>query len=181
MGKTERGAVWLAPDLLSPFDYYQYWIGCDDRDVRKLLLVFTELPLEEIDALGTLEGAELNRAKQRLAFEATKMAHGEDEARKAERAAQQAFGGSEDWSAVPAVQLKARAIKLIDLVVDEAVQAFGSKRQAKQRIESGAVRIDGDIAKDPYQELRAEDFPENTLRLQAGKRCRFRVVLAGDA
>ena len=179
MGKTERGAVWLDPDLLSPFDYYQYWIGSDDRDVRKLLLVFTELGVEEIDALSALEGAELNRAKQRLAFEATKMAHGEDEARKAERAAQQAFGGSEDWSAVPAVELPLAAVKLIDLVVDEPVKAFGSKRQAKQRIESGAVRIDGEICKDPYRELRAEDLEDRTLRLQAGKRCRFRVILTG--
>lgn len=178
MGKTERGAVWLDPALLSPFDYYQYWIGCDDRDVRKLLRVFTALPLEEIDALTALEGAELNRAKQRLAFEATAMAHGEDEARKAEEAARQAFGGSEDWSAVPAVELSSTAIKLLDLVVDEPIKAFGSKRQAKQRIESGAVRIDGEICKDPYRELRGEDFTDRTLRLQAGKRCRFRVVLA---
>jgi tyrosyl-tRNA synthetase len=178
MGKTERGAVWLDPDLLSVFDYYQYWVGCDDRDVRKLLLVFSELPLEEIDALCALEGAALNRAKHRLAFEATALAHGEEEARKAERAAAQAFGGSEDWSAVPAIELSAASVKLLDLVVDEPVKAFGSKRQAKQRIESGAVRVDGEICKDPYRELRGEDFTDRTLRLQAGKKVRFRVVLA---
>jgi tyrosyl-tRNA synthetase len=179
MGKTERGALWLDPELLPPFDYYQYWVGCDDRDVRKLLRGLTELPLEEIDALSTLEGAELNRAKQRLAFEATAMAHGEEEATKAQQAAQQAFGGSEDWSAVSAVQIPLDAVKLLDLVVDEPIKAFGSKRQAKQRIESGAVRVDGEIRKDPYQELRGEDFTDRTLRLQAGKKCRFRVVLGG--
>lgn len=180
MGKTERGAVWLDPELTSPFDYYQYWIGCDDRDVRKLLLMFTDLPVAEIDVLCRLQGAELRTAKAKLAFEATSLAHGEDEARRAEVAAAQAFGGSEDWSAVPAVFVPAERIRLLDLVVDH-VEAFASKRQARQRIESGAVRIDGEVCTDPNRELAREAFPDGTLRLQAGKKTRFRVLLGRDA
>jgi tyrosyl-tRNA synthetase len=177
MGKSERGAIWLDPEMLSPFDYYQYWIGCDDRDVRKLLLMFTDLPTEEIAELTAVEGAELNRAKQRLAYEATKIAHGDDAARKAQTAAKQAFGGSEDWSAVPAVRFEEPTIKLLDLVVDERLRAFGSKRQARERIAAGAVKIDGAVCDDPTHELSADGFEDGTLRLQAGKKCRFRVVL----
>ncbi|MCX4245484.1 tyrosine--tRNA ligase [Paraliomyxa miuraensis] len=179
MGKTERGAVWLDPEQTSPFDYFQYWVSCDDSDVRKLLLTFTDLPVEEIDALCQAEGAELREVKQRLAFEATCIAHGRDAAERAQRAAQQAFGGGDDWSAVPAAHVGVEAIKLVDLVTHDAVKAFPSKRQARQRIESGAVRIDGDVRSDPNEELLPSSFPAEGLRLQAGKRCRFRV-LGGD-
>lgn len=176
MGKTQRGAVWLHRDQLSPFDYFQYWVSCDDADVRKLLLTFTDLPVEEIDELCKAEGAALRDVKRRLAFEATRMAHGEDEASRAQRAAAQAFGGGDDWSAVPAVTIAAEPIKLVDLVTHDEIKAFPSKRQARQRIESGAVRIDGEPRTDPNEELDAAGFPDEGLRLQAGKRCRFRVL-----
>lgn len=176
MGKTQRGAVWLHPEHLSPFDYFQYWVSCDDADVRKLLLTFTDVPTAEIDQLCQAEGAELREVKRRLAFEATRMAHGQDEARRAEQAAAQAFGGGDDWSAVPAVTVPPEPIKLVDLVTHEAVGAFRSKRQARQRIESGAVKLDGEAHTDPNEELPAAEFPAEGLRLQAGKRCRFRVL-----
>lgn len=176
MGKTQRGAIWLHPEHLSPFDYFQYWVSCDDADVRKLLLTFTDVPTAEIDQLCQAEGAELREVKRRLAFEATRMAHGEDEARRAEQAAAQAFGGGDDWSAVPAVTVPPDPIKLVDLVTHEAVAAFRSKRQARQRIESGAVKLDGEAHTDPNEELAAAQFPAEGLRLQAGKRCRFRVL-----
>lgn len=179
MGKSERGAVWLGAEQLSPFDYYQYWISCDDSDVRKLLLIFTDLPREEIDQLCQRQGAELREVKTRLAFEATRMAHGEQAATQAQQAAAQAFGGGDDWSAVPAVHVGHSPIKLVDLVTHEAVKAFPSKRQARQRIESGAVKLDGQPRTDPGQELRPDEFPAEGLRLQAGKRCRFRI-LRGD-
>jgi tyrosyl-tRNA synthetase len=177
MGKTERGAVWLSAKMVPVFDYYQYWISCDDRDVRKLLLMFTDLPVEEVEQLGRLEGAHLREAKTRLAFEATKLVHGEDEAHKAQAAAVQAFGGGEDWSAVPAAHMSEEQMSLLDLVVDPRVAAFKSKREARQRIESGAVRIDARVCRDPGMLLHAREFEDSTLRLQAGKRCRVRVVL----
>ncbi len=177
MGKSERGAVWLSAKMLSPFDYYQHWVSCDDADVRKLLLTFTDVPVDEVEALCQAEGAQLRDVKRRLAFEATAMAHGADAAQQAQRAAQQAFGGGDDWSAVPAVSVDAAPIKLVDLVTHEAVGAFPSKRQARQRIESGAVKIDGQPRTDPNEELQLADFPSEGLRLQAGKRCRFRVMV----
>lgn len=183
MGKTERGAVWLDPALLAPFDYYQYWIGVDDRDVKKLLLLFTELEVGEVEALCREEGAALRTAKARLAFEATTLAHGEAEANAARVAAEQAFGNSEDWSAVPAVHLPGAEWKLVDLVTDARIGAFASKRQARQRIEGGAVHVDGTQIRDPEAVLRSSDGPtagaERTLRLQAGKKLRVRVVLGG--
>jgi tyrosyl-tRNA synthetase len=179
MGKTEKGSVWLDASRYSPDDYSQYWISCADADVRKLLLQFTDLPVPEIDELTGVQGAALRTAKERLAFEATALAHGAEAAEAARAAARQAFGGGEDWSAVPQVRIAGGAIKLVDLVVDERIKAFPSKRQARQRIESGAVRIDGEPCLDPERELRGSDFADATLRLQAGKKTRVRVVLHG--
>jgi tyrosyl-tRNA synthetase len=177
MGKTERGAIWLDEDLLSPFDYYQYWINCDDRDVKKLLLRFTELALEEIDELATAEGAALRDVKAKLAFEATRMCHGEEHAGKAETASKQAFGSGGDWSAVPCLEIEGDELKLLDLLVHESVGAFKSKREARQRVEGGAVKIGGAAQRDPNHLVRREDCGDDGLRLQAGKKHRYRVML----
>ncbi|MEM6995343.1 MAG: tyrosine--tRNA ligase [Myxococcota bacterium] len=177
MGKTQRGAVWISAEHLSVFDYYQYWVSCDDRDVRKLMLIFTDLPVAEIDTLCQAEGAALREVKARLAYEATAIAHGAEAAERAQTAAKQAFGGGGDWSAVPTVTLPSAPIRLLELVVHDAVKAFASKRQARQRIESGAVKIDGVAHTDPAEELGADAFGEDGLKLQAGKKHRFRVVV----
>lgn len=177
MGKTERGAVWLDPERLSPFDYYQFWIGCDDRDVAKLLRIFTELPVAEIDALTQAGGAALNAAKARLAHEATRLLHGQEAADTAQTAARQAFGGGEDWSAVPELNLALGEIKLIDLVTHPDLLAFKSKREARQRIEQGAVKIDGEVCIDANRTLTAADCDGAYIRLQAGKKTRVRVSL----
>ncbi len=177
MGKTERGAVWLDPERLPPFDYYQYWIGVDDRDVGKLLRIFTELPVAEIAALTQDGGAALNAAKARLAYEATRLLHGQEAADTAQTAARQAFGGGEDWSAVPELNLELGEIKLIDLVTHPELLAFKSKREARQRIEQGAVRINGELCIDPARVLTAADCGGAYLRLQAGKKTRVRVAL----
>ena len=178
MGKTERGAVWLAADRVPPFDYYQFWIGVDDRDVAKLLRLYTELPLDEIAELTHTQGAALRHAKARLALEATRLLHGEEAARKAEEASRQAFGGGEDWSAVPIVALPAEAARLVDLVVDPAIEAFKSKREARQRIEDGAVKLNGEPITDPNHLVALGDEP---VRLQAGKKTRLRVVRGAGA
>jgi len=175
MGKTESGAVWLAADMLSPFGYYQFWVGCADRDVGHLLDVFTELPASERDRLRALTGADLREAKEALAYEATKICHGEKLAEQSRDASRQAFGGGGDWSAVPCVQIDEPSIKLVDLVVRPDIAAFKSKREARQRIENGAVKLNGDAALDPNMsiDLSTQDSPE--LRLQAGKKRRFRI------
>lgn len=175
MGKTEKGAVWLAADMCPAFDYYQFWVGVDDRDVRRLLGTFTDLPLDEIDELCKAEGAALRDVKARLAFEATKLRDGEAAAEQARDAAKQAFGGGDDWSAVPEVRLDGIAsIKLVDLVVHPQVAAFKSKREARERIEGGGVKLDGVAATAADHVLEAGA----TIRLQAGKKLRLRITLA---
>jgi tyrosyl-tRNA synthetase len=175
MGKTEKGSVWLDPEMASPFEYYQYWISVDDRDVGRMLKTFTELPIAEIEALASVTGAELRESKARLALEATAVVHGREAAQQAAEAARQAFGAGDDWSAVPAVEIAQPSIKLIDLVVHPDVAAFPSKRQARQRIEEGAVRLDGAVVREPEHEL-APAGADGT-RLQVGKKLRRRVVL----
>ncbi|PRP93037.1 Tyrosine--tRNA ligase [Enhygromyxa salina] len=179
MGKTAKGAVWLDPDRFSPFDYYQYWVNCHDRDVERLLRLFTELPLEQVAELASHEGAALKHAKAALAFEATKLLHGEDEAERARRATQQAFGSGEDWSALPCIEIDAPEVKLLDLVVHESIGGFKSKRNARERIKSGAVRIDGEPVTDASEVLTAEACGDDGLRLQIGRKKRFRVKLSG--
>ncbi|MCA9660347.1 MAG: hypothetical protein KC486_18535, partial [Myxococcales bacterium] len=155
------------------FDYYQYWVSCDDRDVGKLLRMYTDLPLEEIDALTKVEGAAINNAKSRLAYEATRLLHGQEEADKATKASRQAFGGGGDWSAVPCVAIAEQELRLVDLVTHPDIAAFKSKREARQRIEGGAVKIDGEVVSDPKATLSGSE----ELRLQAGKKIRLRVIL----
>jgi tyrosyl-tRNA synthetase len=179
MGKTERGAVWLDPGLLSPYDFYQYWINCDDRDVTRLLRLFTELPLDEVEQLCTAEGAALRDVKARLALEVTRLAHGDEAAKAAQEAARQAFGSGGDWSAVPCIELEVAQIKLVDLVVHERVAAFKSKREARQRIEGGAVKVNGEPIKDPNHSIDASQCGDDGIRLQAGKKHRSRVLLRG--
>ncbi|PCC75160.1 tyrosyl-tRNA synthetase [Nannocystis exedens] len=176
MGKTERGAVWLDPERLTPFEYYQFWIGCDDRDVARLLRTFTDVPLAEIEALTAEGGAALNAAKARLAYEATALLHGLDHAKQAKQASEQAFGSSDDWSAVPLVTVPGPEIRLVDLVTHPDIEAFKSKREARERIGAGAVRLNGEPVNDPAHLVTADQLGDQGLRLQAGKKCRFRVV-----
>ncbi|KIG16577.1 Tyrosyl-tRNA synthetase [Enhygromyxa salina] len=177
MGKTAKGAVWLDPELCSPFDYFQYWINCHDRDVEMLLRLFTELPLEQITELARHEGAALKQAKDTLAFEATKLLHGEDEAERARRATVQAFGSGEDWSALPCIEIDVPELRLIDLVVHESIGGFKSKRDARERIKSGAVKIDGEPAVDHAELITPARCGDDGLRLQIGRKKRFRVKL----
>ncbi len=180
MGKTERGAVWLDADRLSPFEYYQYWVGCDDRDVAKYLRTFTELPLETITELTQADGVALNAAKARLAYEATRLLHGDAAAETAATAARQAFGGGEDWSAVPELTITTPEIRLVDLVTHPDLDAFKSKREARQRIEAGAVKLNSTVCQDPNFLVTPSQTEDPTIRLQAGKKTRVRVTFQPD-
>lgn len=175
MGKTASGAVWLDPELFSPYDYYQYWINCHDKDVAMLLRRFTELPLEHIAELVDAEGKALKQAKTELAYEATKLLHGEEAAEQARKGAEQAFGSGEDWSALPLVEIAEPEISLLDLVVHDAVKGFKSKREARERIKAGAVRIGGDIVDEPAESITAERCGAEGLRLQIGRKRRLRI------
>lgn len=180
MGKTAQGAVWLDPDRFSPFEYYQYWINCHDKDVETLLRIFTELPLEQVHELGAREGKAINEAKAVLAFEATKLLHGQDEAVGARKASAQAFAkGSSDWSALPCVEIAVAELRLLDLVVHEQVAGFKSKRDARERIRSGAVKIDGEPITDTNELIAVGRGGDDGFRLQIGRKKRVRVKLTG--
>jgi tyrosyl-tRNA synthetase len=181
MGKTERGAVWLDGERLPPFDYYQFWVSCDDRDVAKYLRIFTELPVTEIAALTQAGGAALNAAKARLAHEATRLLHGQEAADTAQAAARQAFGGGNDWSAVPEHRLEQAELRLVELVTLPGVDGFKSRREAKQCIEQGAVKLNGEPCLDPTRLVSAADCDGEYLRLQAGKKTRVRVYFPTTA
>ncbi len=125
MGKTENGAVWLDPEKTSPYDFYQYWRNVDDADVIRCLKILTFLPLDEIEQLAKLQGSELNKAKEILAYEVTKLIHGEEEANKAQEAARALFGAGANTDNMPSTELTAEdftdgAISLLDLQIGRA-------------------------------------------------------------
>lgn len=181
MGKTERGAVWLDPTRTSPYEYYQFWINTDDRDVRRFLALFTFLPMEEIDEYGKLKGAAIRKAKEVLAFEATKIVHGEEEAVKA-RAASRALFGKEDTEegAIPTSFLPkakfAEGIPIFKLFETVALSASGS--EARRLIEQGGGYINEKRVEKIDQIVTLDDFNEKgELLLRAGKKRFHRIKL----
>lgn len=144
MGKTQKGAVWLDPEKTSPYEFYQYWRNVDDSDVIKCMKLLTFLPLEEIKEYEKLEGSEINKAKEVLAFELTKLVHGEEEARKADRAAKALFAGGADNSDMPSTQLTDDdftddAITVIDLMLKGSM--VKSKGEGRRLIDQGGVSV----------------------------------------
>ena len=162
LGKTAGNAVWLDPRLTSPYDYYQYWRNTEDADVGRFLRMFTFVPLEEIAELERLSGAELNRAKEILAFEATRITHGEDDARKAQETAHARFGGS-GADQGPSL-LVAQPTSVVDLALEAGLA--DSKNSAKRLIQGGGVRLDDD----KINADRVVDPSELPALLSVGKR-----------
>jgi tyrosyl-tRNA synthetase len=179
MGKTEAGAVWLDAELLKPYDYYQYWINTDDRDIERLLAVFTFLPTDEIRELGRLEGANIRQAKRRLAFEATALNHGLEAARRAEEAAEAAFGSSLKSSEHVPTTLVAEP-QWRGLVLDLFVLAglSSSKSEARRLIAQGGASVNDRRIDDDKQTLSPEELAAGEVLLRAGKKKYHRVVLA---
>ena len=180
MGKTAAGAVWLDAERTSPYDFYQYWINTDDRDVRKFLALFTFLPMDEVERLGAAQGAELNASKEVLAYEATKLCHGAAAADEARAAAKAAFGGGGDLSAmpsttVPLARLEA-GIALLDLFVETGLTA--SKGDARRLVQQGGAYVNDVVVSDAQGKVTAADLKEGTVLLRAGKK-KYHRVLAG--
>ena len=147
MGKTAKGAVWLDPNKTSPYDFYQYWRNVGDGDVLKCIRMLTFLPLEEIDAMDHWEGSQLNKAKEILAYELTKLVHGEAEAEKAQTAAQALFGAGSDDSNMPTTTLTQDALtdggmNILDLLV--VCRLAASKSEARRLVQQGGVSVDGE-------------------------------------
>jgi tyrosyl-tRNA synthetase len=179
MGKTAAGAVWLAADRTSPFDFYQYFVNVDDRDVVRFLKLLTFTAMDEIARFSVLEGAELRAAKQALAFAVTSIVHGDEAAGDAQRAAQAAFGGGGGGSLVPTHVAKseelAAGLKIVDLLTASGLAA--SKSAARRLIEQGGVRV-GDRKISAIEDvLRAEDLGAEGVLLHAGKKHLKRIVL----
>lgn len=145
MGKTAAGAVWLNADALKPYDYYQFWRNTQDADVGRFLKLFTDLPLEECARLGGLQGAEINEAKKVLAFEVTRMCHGDEAAKAAAETAAATFSGGAGAD-LPELKIEGESIKLIEALVGLGFAI--SNKEARRKIEEGAVRVDGDVVKD---------------------------------
>ena len=149
MGKSESGAIWLDPAKTSPYEFYQYWINTDDRDVERFLKFFTFLPLTEIQSLCAEGGASLRNAKEVLAFETTKITHGEEEAGKAKAASQALFGGEGDLSHVPTTELsgeEAGKMKVVDLLV--RIGFASSKTEATKLVKGNGVSVDDKLVSD---------------------------------
>ena len=178
MGKTVGGAVWLAREKTSPYDFYQYWINVDDRDVQKLLGFFTFLPMEEVRRLGSFQDAAIRQAKETLAYEVTKLTHGVGEADKARAAAQAAFGGSGDLASVPTKELeKARlsqGISVVDLLLAAGLTA--SKAEARRLVEQGGAYVNEQAVTDITTVIDASRLDGGALMLRSGKKKYLRVV-----
>ncbi|HET9638210.1 MAG TPA: tyrosine--tRNA ligase [Allosphingosinicella sp.] len=162
MGKTEKGAIWLNADQLSPYDYWQFWRNAQDADVGKFLRRFTDLPLDEIERLEALGGAEINEAKKVLADAATAMAHGEEAAREAAETARKTFEEGTSGESLPTLK-NSYGIPLSQALVDLGLCA--SKKEARRLIEQGGARVDGEVVK--------EDLPievRGDVRISAGKK-----------
>ena len=147
MGKTAGNAVWLDPNKTSPFEFYQYWRNVDDADVMKCIRMLTFLPLDQIDEMDAWQGEQLNRAKEILAFELTKMVHGEQAAEKAQATAKSLFGGVADAENMPATVLKASDLQAGSLSILDALVACGlapSKGEARRLIQQGGISLDGE-------------------------------------
>jgi tyrosyl-tRNA synthetase len=170
MGKTVGGALWLDPEKTSPYDFYQYWRNVDDADVEKCLALLTFLPMDEVRRLGSLEGAEINNAKKVLAYEITKLIHGEEEAKKAEEAAVALFAGGADMSNVPTVTISKEEIGLPILDILASTKIVPSKKEARRLIEQGGLSINGEKVIEMTRALEEADFQDGSALIKRGKK-----------
>ena len=178
MGKTEKGALWLDPEKTSPYDFYQYWRNVGDNDVENCLSLLTFLPMDEVRRLGALKDAEINTAKKVLAFEVTKLVHGEEEALKAQQAAEALFGGGGNMENVPTIEITEadKTAKIIDVL--NAAKVFSSKREARQMVAQGGLYVQDNAVTDPEAFLSADMFDaEQSLLIRKGKKKYFRLVV----
>ena len=179
MGKTAGNAVWLDPNKTSPFEFYQYWRNVGDADVLKCIRMLTFLPLEQIDEMDHWEGEQLNKAKEILAYELTKMVHGEAEAEKAQATARGLFSGAADHENMPSTKLDAELVKdggvgLLAAMV--AAGLCGSNREARQLVQQGGVLVDGEKVTDPKAVLTVDALNKGVV-IKKGKKVYHKVAL----
>ena len=180
MGKTQSGAVWLDPEKTSPFDFYQYWRNVGDSDVLKCLRMLTFLPLEQIDEMDKWEGSQLNQAKEILAFELTKLVHGEEEASKAQEGARALFAAGASTENMPAFELTEEdfsegTIDILSILNKSGLAA--SRSEARRNVEQGGVSVDGNPVKDIKAVFSREQFAGDGVVVKRGKKNFKKIVL----
>ena len=180
MGKTQSGAVWLDPKKTSPYDFYQYWRNVADADVLKCIRMLTFLPLEEIDKMDAWEGSQLNKAKEILAYELTKLVHGEEEANKADEAAKALFGGGVNTDNMPTTTLTAEdfadgAVSLIDMMLKAEI--IKSRGEGRRLIEQGGVTVDDEKAKSFTDTVALSAFEKGHVIVKKGKKIFIKFIV----
>ena len=179
MGKTASGAVWLDPNKTSPYEFYQYWRNVGDADVLKCIRMLTFLPLEEIDKMDSWEGAQLNTAKEILAYELTKMVHSKEDADKALEAAKALFSGGSDNSNMPATQLPEElfqdgSVGILDLLVSAGLAP--SKAEGRRLVQQGGISVNEEKVMDPTARIPADLFAKGDVIVKKGKKVFHKVT-----
>lgn len=179
MGKTQSGALWLDPEKTSPYDFYQYWINVDDADVIKCLKLLTFLPLEEINKMAKYKDAEINKAKKVLAYEVTKLVHGEAEADKAREAAEAVFGSGMNSENMPTTEIGKdefeNKISILDALVKMGI--ISSKGEGRRLIQQGGITLNGNKLSDVNYILSDSDFEGGEATIKKGKKVFHRLVI----
>lgn len=181
MGKTEKGAVWLDPEKTSPFEFYQYWRNVDDADVIRCLKILTFLPLDQIEEMAKLTGSGLNQAKEVLAFEVTKLIHGEEAAVKAQEGARALFSSGSDTDNMPSTDLSASdftngEIAVLDLLLKTGL--IPSKGEGRRLIEQGGISIDDQKVGNVLEKLSASQFEKGYVIIKKGKKVHHKAIFA---
>lgn len=180
MGKTQKGALWLDADKTSPYEFYQYWRNVADADVEKCLRMLTFLPMDEVKRLASLKDQEINKAKEVLAYEVTKLVHGEEEAKKAQEGARAAFGGGGNLDNIPKVQKAAADFAGEGIGVVTFIKELGlvpSNREGFMTIEQGGLKLDGEKVTDKKFMITAGTFKDGKLLVEKGKKKKLVVEL----
>ena len=172
MGKTESGAIWLDSTKTSPYEFYQYWRNVDDSDVEKCLALLTFLPMEEVRNLGSLEGSEINRAKEVLAYEVTKLVHNEEEANNAQKAAQALFGAGQEEGSIPTTEIEEtkldEGMEILALLQEAAL--IPSKSEGRRLIQQGGIYLGENRVDDVNLVVKKDAFVDGKLMIRKGKK-----------
>lgn len=180
MGKTEKGALWLDPERVSPYEFYQYWRNVDDKDVIRLLKLVTFIPLEQIAEYEKLEGQELNKVKCLLAYEVTKMVHGEDAAKKANDAAMAIFSGGSDTTNMPSAEISSsdiqNGVNVLDLLL--TLKLVPSKSEARRLVQQNGLAINGDKVTAVDAVINSDFFKDGEMIIKKGKKTFLKVTLS---
>ena len=181
MGKTASGALWLDENKVSPYEFYQYWRNTADADVENFLRLLTYLPMDEVKRLGALKDAQINEAKEVLAYEITKQIHGEDAAKEAQAASRALFAGGADSEAVPSTTLTMAEFTENKSILDMLVRLdmIKSKGEGRRLISGGGIYVNGNTITDPFMELGEDDVEDGGIMLRKGKKVFHKVVIEG--